>query len=48
MGKSIDQRINESWDAYLASPADLARTNDMIANFAKEREPWIKIIERTP
>ena len=39
-----NQRINGSWDAYLASPADFAGD----ANLAKEREPGIEIIERTP
>ena len=43
-----NQRINESWDAYLVSPADFARADDIINNLEKEREPGIKIIERTP
>ena len=40
--------MNGSWDAYLASPADIAGTNNIISNLAKEREPGIEIIERTP
>ena len=47
MGKSIHKRINGSWDAYLASPADFAGANDIIANLAKETDPGIEIIERT-
>ena len=39
--------MNGSWDAYLASLADFAGADD-IANEAKEREPRIEIIERTP
>ena len=31
--------MNGSWDAYLASPADFARVDDIITNLAKEREP---------
>ena len=42
--------VNEcgSWDAYLAPPADFAGADDIITKFAKEREPGIKIVERTP
>ena len=40
--------MNGSWDAYLASPADFAGADDIITNLAKEREPGIEIIERTP
>ena len=40
--------MNGSWDAYLAYPADFAGANDIITNLAKEREPGIKIMERTP
>ena len=40
--------MNGSWDAYLASPADLAGADDNITNLAKEREPGIEIIERIP
>ena len=40
--------MNGCWNAYLASPADFARANDIITNLAKEREPGIEIIERTP
>ena len=43
-----NQRINDSWDAYLASPADFAGADDIMTNLAKEREPGIEIIERTP
>ena len=32
----------------MASPADFAGADDIIANLAKEREPGIEIIERTP
>ena len=39
--------MNGSWDAYLASPADLAGADDIITNLAKERESGIEIIERT-
>ena len=42
-----NQRINGSWDAYLAS-ADFAGVDDIITNLAKEREPGIEIIKRTP
>ena len=48
MGKSIGQRMNGSWDAYLASLADFAGADDIINNLAKEREPGIDIKERTP
>ena len=40
--------MNGSWNAYLASPADLAGTDDIIINLAKERESGIEVIERTP
>ena len=40
--------MDGSWDAYLASPADFAGADDIITNLAKEREPEIKIIKRTP
>ena len=40
--------MNGSWDAYLASPADFAEADDIITNLEKEREPGVKIIERTP
>ena len=40
--------MNESWDAYLAPPADFAGADDIIINLAKEREPGIKNIKRTP
>ena len=33
---------------YLASPADFAGADDVSTNLAKEREPRIEIIERTP
>ena len=36
-----------SWDTYLALLADFAGADD-ITNWAKEREPGIEIIERTP
>ena len=39
--------MNESWDMYLASPADFAGADDIITNLAKEREPEIEIIKRT-
>ena len=41
MEQSIDQRMNRSWDAYHASPADFAGADDIITNLAKEREPLI-------
>ena len=40
--------MNGSWDAYLAYPADFVGTDGIITNLAKEREPGIEIIERTP
>ena len=40
--------MNGSWDGYLESPADVAGADDIITNLAKEREPGIEIIERTP
>ena len=40
--------MNGSWDAYLASPADFAGADNIITNLAREREPGIEIIERTP
>ena len=40
--------MNGSCDAHLASPADLAGVDDIITNLAKEREPGIEIINRTP
>ena len=40
--------MNGSWDAYLASPAAFAGADDIITNLAKEREPGIEIIDRTP
>ena len=39
-------RMNGSWDAYLASPADFAGADDITTNLAKEREPRIEIIKR--
>ena len=39
--------MNGSWDAYVASPADFAGVDDIITNFAKEREPWMEIIKHT-
>ena len=48
MRQSIDQRMNGSWDACLASPADFSGGDDIITNLAKEREPGIEISERTP
>ena len=44
----MGQRMNGSWDAYLASPADFAGADDIITNLAKEREPGIEIMECTP
>ena len=39
--------MNEwSWDAYLASPADIAGADGIITDLAEEREP--ADIERTP
>ena len=40
--------MNGSWEAHLASPADFAGADDIITNLAKEREPGVEIIERTP
>ena len=48
MGLLINQQINGSWDAYLASPTHFAGADDIITNLAKEREPGIEIIEHTP
>ena len=45
---TINQQMNGSWDAYLASPADFVGADDMITNLAKEGEPGIEIIELTP
>ena len=39
--------MNESWEAYLAPPADFAGANDIVTNLAKAKEPGIEIIERT-
>ena len=33
---------------YLAPPADFVGADDIITNLAKEREPGIDVIERTP
>ena len=33
--------MNESWDAYLAPPADFAGADDIIPNLAKERESLV-------
>ena len=35
--------MNGSWDAYPTSPADFARVDDIITDFATEREPGIEI-----
>ena len=43
-----NQRINGSWDVYLASPTDFAGVDDIITNLAKEREPGIEIIKHSP
>ena len=40
--------MNGSLEEYLASPADFAGADDIITTLAKEREPGIEIIERTP
>ena len=48
MGLRDNQQINGSWDADLACPADFAGADDIITNLAKEGEPGIEIIERTP
>ena len=40
--------MNGSWDAYLAPPADFAGVDDIITSLAKEGEPGIEIIERSP
>ena len=48
LGKTLIELMNESWDAYLTSPADFAVVDDIITNLAKEGEPGIEIIERTP
>ena len=37
MGQLIDQRMNGSWEAFLASPADFVGADDVITNLAKER-----------
>ena len=46
MGQSIDQQMNGSWNAYLASPADFAGADDIITNLAKERQHGGGIITR--
>ena len=46
--QSINEWVNGSWDAYLAPPADFAGADHIITNLAKEREPGIEIMERTP
>ena len=33
--------MNGSWDAYLASPANFAGVDDVIATFTKERESLV-------
>ena len=33
------KRMNGSWDAYIASPADFSGADDTITYLAKEREP---------
>ena len=43
MGQSIDQRINER-----ILGCDFAGADDIITNLAKEREPGIETIKRTP
>ena len=43
-----ENKLNGSWDAYLTSPADFAGVDDIVTNLAKEREPGIEIIKRTP
>ena len=48
MRGTINQRMNGSWDAYLASLTDSAGADDIITNLAKEEEPGIEIIEHTP
>ena len=40
MGQSIDQRMNGSWDAYRASPADFAGADDLITNLGKGERAW--------
>ena len=49
MGQSIYQRMSE-WILGRVSgiPADFAGSDNIITNLAKEREPGIEIIERTP
>ena len=32
--------MNGSWDTYLASPADLARVDDIITDLAIEKRAW--------
>ena len=46
--RSIDQQMNGSWEAYLASPVDFVGADDIITNLAKEREPEIEIIKHIP
>ena len=43
----MNEWMNGSWGAYLASPADFAGADDIITNLAKEREPGIEIVECT-
>ena len=43
-----DGWMDGSWDAYLASLAVFSGADGIITNVAKEREPGIEIIERTP
>ena len=44
----MGQQMNGSWDAYLASLRDFAGVDNIITNLAKEREPGVEIMERTP
>ena len=43
-----NQQMNGARSAYLASPADFAGAGDIITNLAREKEPGIEIIKRTP
>ena len=40
--------MNGSWNAYQACHADFSGVDDIVTNLAKQREPGIEIIERTP
>ena len=44
----MDGWMDGSWDAYLASSADFAGTDDIITNLTKERETGNETIKCNP